>query len=151
MKEIKGEAKIKIEPVIPLQRLQDLLITALEGGSNYWYCNADYEFPAEHVEAVNEAAGGVFRGYWAPFFDGCLTLQVKHEDELPRWDGKEFQKVEAGNGMEWVIKKADLIRGLETMGKDYPRHMSDFLRENEDAITGDVFLQCVCFGETIYG
>jgi len=149
MKPIEGT--ISYQHQIPLQRLQDLLICALEGGSNYWYTNADYDFPAEHAEDINKASGGVFSGYWAPFYDGCLTLQVKFDDELPRWNGQAFESVTGGNGMEWVIKKADLERGLETMAKKYPRHMNDLISEDEDADTGDVFLQCVCFGDLVYG
>jgi len=149
---LESDTTIEIRQKVKLARIQDLLITALEGGSNYWYENADYEFPAEYVEDINKLAQGVFRGYWAPFYCGCLTLQVKHEgDELPRWNGQSFEKVIAGDGMEWVIKQADLIRGLQTMADKYPRHMSDFMQENDDADTGDVFLQCVCFGKLIYG
>lgn len=33
----------------------------------------------------------------------------------------------------------------------YPRHWADVLAENDDATTGDVFLQCCLFGECIFG
>ena len=42
-------------------------------------------------------------------------------------------------------------KGLQIMAEKYPRHMGDFLNENDDADTGDVFLQCCLFGEAIYG
>ena len=42
-------------------------------------------------------------------------------------------------------------RGLQTMAEKYPRHWGDFIRENEDAITGDVFIQCCLLGEVVYG
>jgi hypothetical protein len=32
-----------------------------------------------------------------------------------------------------------------------PRHFADVLNENDDAGTGDVFLQCCLFGEIIFG
>lgn len=38
-------------------------------------------------------------------------------------------------------------RGLAVMAHICPRHFADFLNENEDAITGDAFLQCCLFGQ----
>jgi len=37
------------------------------------------------------------------------------------------------------------------MAKKEPRHFADFLKEDYDETTGDVFLQCCLFGEVIYG
>lgn len=150
MKPIEGT--LSYERQLPLQRLQDLLICALEGGSNYWYTNADYGVPEDRMEEVAAAANGVWKGHWAPFYGGVLYLEVSFEgDELPRWNGQEFENVEAGDGVRWAIRQADLERGLRTMSEKFPRAMSDLLKENEDADTGDAFLQCVCFGDIIYG
>lgn len=41
--------------------------------------------------------------------------------------------------------------GLKIMQRDYPRHWADLINDNMDADTADVFLQCVCFGEIVYG
>jgi len=37
------------------------------------------------------------------------------------------------------------------MAEKYPRHFHNFLEENDDAETGDVFIQCCLFGEIVYG
>jgi hypothetical protein len=37
------------------------------------------------------------------------------------------------------------------MAADYPRHFADLVNENDDADTGDAFVQCCVFGEVIYG
>jgi hypothetical protein len=37
------------------------------------------------------------------------------------------------------------------MVEKYPRHYADFKDGDEDASTGDVFLQCCIFGEVVYG
>lgn len=42
-------------------------------------------------------------------------------------------------------------RGLELMARDYPHHWHDVVTQNQDAITGDVFLQLCLFGEVRYG
>lgn len=44
------------------------------------------------------------------------------------------------------IKIAEML-----MIKNERRHLGDLLSENEDATTGDVFLQLCVFGEVIYG
>ena len=42
-------------------------------------------------------------------------------------------------------------KGLELMRDNYPRHYADLVEENDDAITGDVWLQLAVFGDIIYG
>lgn len=37
------------------------------------------------------------------------------------------------------------------MQEKYPQHWADIINESDDANTADVFLQCVVFGEVIYG
>lgn len=41
--------------------------------------------------------------------------------------------------------------GLSLMSRDYPNHFADFMAENEDAETADVFVQCCIFGNIVYG
>ena len=45
----------------------------------------------------------------------------------------------------------DVRKGLELMRDQYPRHYADLVEEQDDAITGDVWLQLATFGELIYG
>ena len=42
-------------------------------------------------------------------------------------------------------------KGLKLMKEQYPRHWADLVEENDDLITGDVFLQLAVFGELVYG
>lgn len=46
---------------------------------------------------------------------------------------------------------ADVENGLKLMRDRYPRHYADLMTENDDLITGDVWLQLATFGELIYG
>ena len=45
----------------------------------------------------------------------------------------------------------DVRKGLELMRDQYPRHWADLVEENDDLITGDVWLQLTVFQEVIYG
>lgn len=58
---------------------------------------------------------------------------------------------ERETGQRWEITDERLAQGLSVMAKIAPRHFADFLAGNEDATTGDVFLQCVTLGEVKYG
>jgi hypothetical protein len=49
------------------------------------------------------------------------------------------------------ITIAEVKKGLELMRDEYPSHYADLVEEQDDAITGDVWLQLATFGELIYG
>lgn len=51
----------------------------------------------------------------------------------------------------FVMGTAELTEGLRKMANVAPQHFADLLNENDDAVTHDVFVQCVVFGEIIYG
>ena len=49
------------------------------------------------------------------------------------------------------ITMDNVQKGLEMMQEQYPRHYADLVEGNDDAITGDVWLQLAVFGDIIYG
>lgn len=133
-------------PEVPTYHVAGLLVSALEGGSNYWYYDLDYEFP-EGVTIDDFREGGKFTkpdDYWhpaqiVPFVEGCaITLKDA--------EGDDPNKV-------YRIDRAALLKGLELFASDskFIHHWADFIKENDDAITADVFFQFVVFGECIYG
>lgn len=132
---------IAIETTIPDERISGLLCCAFEGGSNYWYMIEDYEFP-EGVSRSDFQEGGRFTNpecYWhpsqiIPLHAGCTVII-----------GDTVQE-----GNHRLDRKA-VEKGLQVMASSHPRHYADFVAENDDAETGDVFLQCCIFGDVIYG
>lgn len=90
---------------------------------------------------------------WAECIDFILpTASVTYRWEYPMTDGALlFKDIEANNGEIYTLDLGAVQRGLQVMAHDYPRHWADFLNENEDSITADVFLQCALFGSVIYG
>lgn len=152
MKEAEPKSTINIDITISHQQLEDMLVTALEGGSNYWYRNAGYDIPEERMGEARKQAGSCFLGYAAPFCGGKLTLEVIHDDVLPRRTSSvSYEDVKGGSGETWEIELEDLVYGCQIMAEKYTRHLMDMVNENHDAETADVFLQCCCFGEVIYG
>lgn len=125
---------VAVPYAFPLQRLSDLLCTALEGGSNYWYTITEFIEPAELT--FQERPGEVCRHLEYPLNPGgALLVADKHD-------------MEAGSHR---LDLESIRRGLAVMAEKYPRHFAEFQREQDDANTGDIFLQCCLFGSVVFG
>lgn len=130
---------IGIEITIPItrQRVADLLCCAFEGGSNYWYQIKKFTSPS--VLVFRNDQNRIYRHLDYALNDGGSVVIVTNErDEI---NGKK----------EWTLDLAALQNGLRILFEKYPKHFGDFLAENEDADTGDAFLQCCCFGNIVFG
>lgn len=125
-----------ISVIVPLtvsvERIKDMLTTAFEGGSNYWI---------ECAERIGEAQDHEKAPFLcdAPFVkDG--GLRIKDEGDAINHNGGWFN-----------INPQTIKEGLEKMAAKYPKAWADFMNENDDAGTADTFVQCICFGEEVYG
>jgi hypothetical protein len=116
--------------VVEDQRIQDLLCCALEGGSNYWYLIQRYQYPEGQTR---KSLGIEFEHLELPFKGGSIIFSTMDEPKK-----------------EYTLDLAACIRGLEIMAEKHPKHFADFIAEDEDADTGDVFLQFALFGDVIY-
>jgi hypothetical protein len=104
------------------QEIADLVVTAFEGGSNYW---VDYIEPGPLHHTDPKAYEGEFQQAFTVFAE---------DDEAP-----------------YTFNAAAVREGLKIMQERYLRHYEDILADNSDADTADVFLQCALFGEVVYG
>jgi len=127
---------VNVKHEISLQRISDLLCSAFEGGSNYWYQIDKFIKPKNLSFRTDEDQ--IYRHLDYPLNEGGALIISDIEGDLnePPWKRLDLD----------AIKK-----GLQIMAEKYPRHMGDFLNDNDDADTGDVFLQCCLFGDAIYG
>ena len=126
--------KVTVNHQISLDRISNLLCSAFEGGSNYWYEIQKFVEPKTITFRTDEDQ--VYKHLDYPLNDGGAVIVGDIEDE-----DSEPKRLDLN-----AIKK-----GIQIMAEKYPRHMSDFLNDNDDADTGDIFLQCCLFGEAIYG
>lgn len=115
---------------IDAKRVQDLLCCAFEGGSNYWYVIDHYEYADGY-----KAGDFEYPHIDVPITEGCAVIIADAE----------------GGNKKHRLDRVAIQRGLDVMREKYPRQYGDFLSENDDADTGDTFLQCCLFGEAIYG
>lgn len=118
-------------------RVSDLLCSGLEGGIGYWGRIDAYTKPESFEFRVD--SDRVYRHIDYPMNKGgSITIEIT--------DGGEI-----GGVTRFTLNREKLQEGLDVMARDFPKHMADFVGENDDATTGDVFLQCALFGRVIFG
>lgn len=75
------------------------------------------------------------------FYEGDFTIEVL---EMP--DESRPNKLKRHR-----VNRAGLAAGLALMAAKHGRHFGDMMAENDDAITADVFLQCIALRDVVYG
>ena len=128
------------------------------------------DFTTNHENLVNLLSVATYGNYWPVIkayksdaekglFEDCECREDKwakalmHGKGVVVYDCYEMDN-ELNDGEEptkYHITMDNVKKGLEMMRDQYPRHYADLVEENDDAITGDVFLQLAVFGELIYG
>lgn len=118
---------------VTVEQVKDLLGTAIEsGGSNYWVDTLDRDNKTTRSEAQYRQE--------VPFVKGGYLTLVEQGEDAPDGKGRVFR-----------IDLKAIKKGLAVFAQKYPKDFADFMNENDDADTADIFLQCVCFGDAIYG
>jgi hypothetical protein len=115
------------------QMIEDLFVTAIEGGIDYWgyfspviYSRLKNDYPT--IQSFSE------RVYHAIMVVGCsLPIRDVETDEV------------------WHFNKASVERALEIMANDHEEDFMNIVDGNFDAITADVFFQLVAIGELTFG
>jgi hypothetical protein len=127
------------------ENLTNLLSTATYG--NVWPVVKAYKSDADKglftdCECMEDKwAEGLLHGKGVVVYD-CYDENI---DE----DANDFTEFPESAKHHITIK--DVEKGLKLMRDQYPRHYADLMEEDDDAITGDVWLQLAVFGELIYG
>lgn len=125
--------KVDITP----EQISDQFVTAFEGGSNYWLRGHDLISPDRKT---------LTDSIWYAdhkLYDGEFVIRLAYDDPEKDDEG-------AGSGRK-NINQFDVERGLNIMADKCPHQFGLLRGEDGDAITADVFLQCVLFGDVVYG
>jgi hypothetical protein len=136
-------AVITCKREVTVRQVRNLLCTAFEGGACCWLViKRRYFAPGITCEDFREdgkfqTPGDYFHpDELIPTVDYCGLIVGTNDDD----DEKEYD-----------LNVSALRDGLQRMADKQPRHWQDFIEENEDAGTGDVFLQLCLFNEVVYG
>lgn len=118
----------------------DLLTSAIEGGSNYWY-----NFQATACNQLNKVQQ-LFSddSIYTDTFVWKLWSAIKQGMEI------EVHDIETGDSLGFISMNS-IERGEQTLNEKYNFAVGDVLSENDDAATGDVWLQCAVMNEVVYG
>jgi hypothetical protein len=117
--------------ILTVAQKSNLLCSAFEGGSN-WYFIEKMTPPKTPRSATGE--GVIYKHIDYPLTGGSLVIKAQELDDK-----------------DYILDAAAIKKGSAVMAEKYPRHYADALTENDDACTGDVFLQCCLFGELVFG
>jgi hypothetical protein len=127
--------KAKLNPVqvmVPYEfdygDLRDLLITAYEGGIDYW---ADTDAPDKQGEDDRRTPSE----RWADAILAGGTVSVRELDDTDVMPFGLF----------------NLRPGIAKTAIEYPDHFQDFVKDNVDATTADVIVQMSLLGHVVYG
>jgi len=138
MEKTENEMVIAVEYVIDYDGFESLIVTALEGGINYWADFPDYEYLAIREWAKKNNLNGEpfsvkFAKYiWSGYSVAILDVENPEDEEIA------------------IISLNRIKKGWQLFSQQR-HHFSDFLDNNTDAITADVWFQCCSLGDVVYG
>jgi len=116
--------------------IENVIITALEGGSNYWYYLNDLKQVRKMVPREKE-----------PCLAPAIWLAVKMGAEVKVWDCNEPLDDDPIGTLTLSSVKA----GIKKAMKDKRRELLEFAMEDYDADSADVLFQYMVLGEIVYG
>ena len=131
--------RIKIEKEIPRQVLEDIFVTAIEGGSNYWYFLSD-----EAIAKIRKAVSVESEPYLSiAISKAILDFGV----DVPINDAENEDEVLG------TISKTTMQDRLQLLSDDahYKYALESELNEEGDADSSDIVFQYLSFGEVIFG
>lgn len=76
--------------------------------------------------------------------DKIWTYVTANDDHI-------FKFIDKEDGSESFMTWPRIQEGTNTMAEKYDWHFMDLIMENDDAVTADVWFQCVLLGEVVYG
>lgn len=134
---------MQLQVFVENKRVADLMINAIESGSpRYWCAGIDL-----NRSNLPTPAGVNWYEDERIYVDPNLEIEVQeHPDGQEATDGEDLP-----TGKTHLLTAKSIREGMEKMALHHGRHFGDFLSENDDAETADVFLQLCTFGELVYG
>ena len=128
MTAVTDEITISVPITVSEQMLSNLLISALEGGSNYWI--RELSLFDRYAKRTRRLTDNPVRN--------LQSIMVLADD-----DGTWY-RVD-------MPPHPCLEKGLKIMAANHTNHFTNLINDDDDAETGDVFIQCCIFGEVLYG
>ena len=130
--------EIKIIQGVKREVLEDVFVTALEGGSNYWYFLPDHS-----IEAIRKAVPKEEDPYLST---AILKAILDHDVKVAVNDAESEDEVIG------VITRGTMQARLQMLADSEERWaLERHMREEGDAGSADVVFQYLTMGEVVYG
>lgn len=130
--------EIKLNRTIKREILESVFVTALEGGSNYWYFLGDdaikiikSSVPLSHRVSLSEAL------FMAVFDHGC-TIPIRDLDNEDEIIG-ELSAATIQERLQWLSDNEACSWAIDSE-----------LSEEGDACSSDIVFQALCLGDVVY-
>ena len=130
--------EITIKQKISREVLEDVFVTALEGGSNYWYY-----LPDESVKAIREAVPKSKDPYLST---AILKAILDHNVRVLVNDAENEDELVG------IISRLTMESRLQSLSDSEHRWALDrHMNEEGDADSADIVFQYLAMGEVVYG
>jgi hypothetical protein len=130
--------EITIKQTINREVLEDVFVTALEGGSNYWYY-----LPEESIKAIRDAVPKSEDPYLST---AILKAILDHDVKVLVNDAEQEDELIG------VVSKSTMQARLQLLSDSDSRWaLESHVREEGDASSADVVFQYLAMGEVVYG
>jgi len=131
--------EIKIIQGVERQVLEDIFVTALEGGSNYWYY-----LPDESVAKIRKAVPKSEDPYLST---AILKAILDHDVKVAINDAENEEEVIG------VITRGTMQARLQLLSdsKENKWALENHMRGHGDAGSADIVFQYLTMGEVVYG
>ena len=117
---------------IDFELFESWMITALEGGSNYWYF-------IKSLPKRDDLKG-------LAFSEALSTLVWKHDEKIEVFDIENQDEEPLG-----VIEKSKIVPTLQKLSKEHNEVFVNLTSENYDAMDCDIFFQVLVMDEITFG
>jgi hypothetical protein len=118
------------------EQIKNVIVTALEGGSNYWYY-----LPQESRLAIRSRVSEEEN----PYISEAITDAVLSGADVNIYDAEEPSDVLG------TLSSESIAKGLDLACVDYADEIQDVITEDYDADTADTLFQLFVMGEVVFG
>lgn len=129
---------MKLEIELSREVLEDIFVTALEGGSNYWYFLSD-----DAVKRIRQVVRKSDEPYIAV---AILNAVLDHGVAIPINDAENEEDI-----VGWISIETMQQRLQDLYNSDNRWAIERHINEEGDADSADVVFQYLAMGEAVYG
>ena len=128
---------ITINQKIDRQVLEDIFVTALEGGSNYWYYLSE-----EAIKLIRDAVPKSED----PYLSTAILKAIEKGVEVPINDAEDEEEVIGTISLKTMQER---LQKLSRSGNS--NALMAHINEDGDADSADIVFQYLAFGEIVFG